>query len=555
MTLQRSRAETLADIERQQFDLIVVGAGINGAGIARDAASRGLRVLLLDKGDVASGTTSYSTRLIHGGLRYLEHAELGLVRESLREREKLLRIAPHLVRPLSFLIPLYAESRRGPGLIRLGMLTYDLLSFDKSLPWHHMLNPAQTLEREPGLNPEGLRGGVTYSDAQVTFPERLTLENALSAIDHGAVLLTYAQVDDLLRTGSRVDGVEFRDLSSGKRYVARAPLTINVAGPWVDEVLGETEHERMIGGTKGTHIVVGSFDGAPSSALYVEAGADGRPYFIVPWNGQYLIGTTDLPYDGDLDQVTPSEEEIRYLIDETNRALPHAGLGRADVRYAYAGVRPLPATGGDNTSSVTRRHIIHDHAPALEGLVSIIGGKITTYRNLAEETVDLAFRKLGRISPRCTTGEIPLPGAKDVDWIGFAESFHATSALPFETADRLLHIYGIAAWEILELARQSPDLLQPFDPFSGAIGAEVIYALEREWARTLADVLLRRTMVGLGPDTGLWAAEQAVRIAIRYTGWTPDRAARELQDYRTYVAKMSPSDAQIPGDPSSQPLR
>ena len=555
MTLQRSRAETLANIERQKFDLIIVGAGINGAGIARDAASRGLRVLLLDKGDVASGTTSYSTRLIHGGLRYLEHAEVGLVRESLRERERLLRVAPHLVRPLSFLIPLYAESRRGPGPIRLGMLAYDLLSFDKSLPWHHMLNPAQMLEREPGLNPEGLRGGVTYSDAQVTFPERLTLENALAAVDRGAALLTYAQVDDLLRTGERIDGVVFRDLSSGKRYEARASLTINVAGPWVDEVLGETEHERLIGGTKGTHIVVGPFSGAPSSALYVEAGADGRPYFIIPWNGQYLIGTTDLPYDGDLDQVRPSEEEIGYLIDETNRALPHAGLGRADVRYAYAGVRPLPATSADNTSSITRRHIIFNHAPALEGLISIIGGKITTYRNLAEETVDLAFRKLGRISPRCVTGETPLPGATGVDWSGFAEAFHATSALPPETADRLLHIYGIAAWEILELAKQSPDLLQPFDPFSGAIGAEVIYALEQESARTLTDVLLRRTMVGLGPDAGLWAAEQAVRIAIRYTGWSPDRAARELQDYRTYVAKMSPSGSQIPGDASSQPLK
>ncbi|MGA7673138.1 MAG: glycerol-3-phosphate dehydrogenase/oxidase, partial [Nitrolancea sp.] len=478
MTLQRSRAETLAGIERQQFDLIVIGAGINGAGIARDAAMRGLRVLLLDKGDVASGTTSYSTRLIHGGLRYLEHAEFGLVRESLRERETLLRIAPHLVRPLSFLIPLYAESRRGPRLIRMGMLAYDLLSFDKSLPWHHMLSPEKTLEREPGLNPDGLRGGVQYTDGQATFPERLTLENALSAVDHGAALLTYAHVDDLLRSAGRIEGVEFRDLPSGKRYDVRAPLTINVAGPWVDDVLGNTQHDAMIGGTKGTHIVVGPFDGAPSSALYVVAGADGRPYFVVPWNGQFLIGTTDLPYNGDLDQVMPSEEEIGYLIDETNRALPTAGLGRSDVHYAYAGVRPLPTTSADNTSSITRRHIIHDHAPALEGLVSIIGGKITTYRNLAEETVDLIFRKLGRISPCCVTGESPLPGATGVDWPGFAETFHDASALSPQTADRLLHIYGIAAWEILDVAKRSPDLLQPFDPFSGAMGAEVVYALE-----------------------------------------------------------------------------
>ena len=552
MTLPRSRAQTLGQIERRQFDLIIIGAGINGAGIARDAAMRGLRVLLLDKGDVASGTTSYSTRLIHGGLRYLEHAEVGLVRESLRERERLLRIAPHLVRPLSFLLPLYDDSRRGPRLIRLGMLTYDLLSFDKSLPWHHMLSRDQMLEREPGLNPDGLRGGVTYADCQVTFPERLTLENALSAVDHGATLLTYAHVDALLRSNGRIQGVEFRDLPSGRSYVARAPSTINVAGPWVDDVLGEPPHERMIGGTKGTHIVVGPFDGAPSSALYVEASADGRPYFVVPWNGQFLIGTTDLPHEGDLDQVAPSEEEIGYLISETNRALPNAGLTRADVRYAYAGVRPLPATSADNTSNITRRHIIHDHAPSLEGLISIIGGKITTYRNLAEETVDLAFRKLGRISPRCITGETPLPGAAGVDWPGFAETFHDASALPSQTADRLLQVYGVAAWEILDVAKESPELLQPFDPFSGAIGAELIYALERESARTVGDVLLRRTMVGLGPDAGLWAAEQAVKIAMRFMGWSPEHAAHELRDYRTYVTKFSPSGAQIPGDASSQ---
>ena len=534
MTYHRQRSRLLGNLEQAQFDVIVIGAGINGAGIARDAAMRGLNVLLVDKGDIGGGTTSYSTRLIHGGLRYLEHGEIGLVRESLRERERLLRIAPHLVQPLDFLIPVYAGGRRGPRLIQLGMIAYDTLSFDKSLPWHRMLNLHQALQLEPGLNPDGLRGGAHYTDAQVTFPERLTMENALAAHDYGATVLTYTRVDDLLIGDNRVEGVELTDLIDGGTHRVRASLTINVAGPWVDEVLGETSAKRMIGGTKGAHIVVGPFDGAPQSALYVEAGQDGRPYFIVPWNGQYLIGTTDSRYAGDLDAVVPSSDEMRYLIDETNRVIPSANLTSADVRYAYAGVRPLPATDA-GASSITRRHIIHDHAPQIENLVSIIGGKITTYRSLAEETVDLIFRKLGRVSPRCTTGTTPLPGATAVAWPSFAATFRSTSGLEPAVAERLLHLYGIFAWTIVKLGRAAPELLEPFDQTTGALSAEIPYALGREMAVTLQDLLLRRTMVGLGPDAGLPAVERAAKIAVDYAGWRPERAAREIEEYRTYV--------------------
>ncbi len=549
MTTQSTREAALSELERRQFDLIIIGAGINGAGIARDATLRGLRVLLLDKGDIGGGTTSYSTRLIHGGLRYLEYAEIGLVRESLRERERLLRIAPHLVEPLRFLIPLYQESRRGPGLIRIGMFAYDLLSFDKSLPWHRMLNSRQTLEFEPGLNPDGLRGGATYTDGQVTFPERLTLENALAARDCGATVLTYMKVDELLLVRGRVEGVRLSDQLDDAIYEVRAPLTVNVAGPWVDDVLGAASPHPLIGGTKGTHIVVGSFSGAPSSALYVEAGEDQRPYFIVPWNGQYLIGTTDLRYDGDLDTVIPSEQEVRYLIDETNRVIPHANLTVEDVRYTYAGVRPLPATGGGSASGITRRHIIHDHAPQVGGLISIVGGKITTYRHLAEEAVDLSFRKLGRTAPRCSTGDNPLPGAVGVDWAAFAATFRERSGLAPQTAERLLHLYGIFAWEIVDLGREAPELLQPLDPSGGAIGAEIVFTLRRELPQTLSDVILRRTMLGLSPNRGLQAIERAAQIAIAYAGWETERAERDLQQYRTYVAIFDQALAEISSGP------
>ncbi|MGH3146700.1 MAG: FAD-dependent oxidoreductase, partial [Rubrobacter sp.] len=288
------------DIERQVFDLIVIGAGINGAGIARDAAMRGLRVLLLDKGDISSGTTQWATRLIHGGLRYLEHYEFALVRESLRDREAILHVAPHLVRPLGFLVPIYDRSERGPLMVRLGMNVYDALSFDKSMDRHKMLNLEKVREREPGLNPEGLKAAAFYYDAQVEYAERIAVENAVSARENGATVITYARVERLIMEGGDVTGVEFTDVLGGERHTAHAPVTVNVSGPWVDEILAELqrpgtgeESGRFMGGTKGSHLIVDPFPGAPKGeALYVEARKDGRPYFIVPWNGRYLIGTT-----------------------------------------------------------------------------------------------------------------------------------------------------------------------------------------------------------------------------------------------------------------------
>src|ERR671933_1146355 len=384
------------DISNYPFDVILIGAGINGAGIARDAAMRGLKVLLLDKGDISSGTRQWSTRLIYGGLRYLEHYEFSLVRESLKDREILLRIAPHLVRPLGFLVPIYKHMSHGKLMIQLGMIAYDALSLEKSLERHHIFDREQTLEREPGLNPEGLKGAAFYYDAQSEYPERITVENAVSAYEHGAVVLTYAKVERLIVEDGNVTGVKFTDVLGGERYTAHAPVTVNVAGPWVDEVLhkldryGKSE-ERMIGGTKGSHLIVDPFPGAPRTALYVEARKDGRPYFIVPWNGRYLIGTTDIRYGGDLDLVVADDEEIDYLVNETNTVIPSANLTRDDILFTYSGVRPLPYEPEGAEGSVSRGHIIYDHAehePKIGNLFSIVSGKLTTYRNLSRETVD-----------------------------------------------------------------------------------------------------------------------------------------------------------------------
>jgi glycerol-3-phosphate dehydrogenase len=527
-------------LSNRRFDLIVVGAGINGTGIARDAAMRGLQVLLVDKHDIGSGTTPWSTRLIHGGLRYLEHYEFGLVRESLRERERLLHIAPHLVKPLTFMIPIYKGHKRGPGMIRLGMIGYDILSWDKSLDRHHMMDREATLKREPGLDPDGLRGSAIYYDAQITFPERLSVENVLSAREHEAVTITYALVDNLIIENGRVTGIEATDLFDGSGFSAHGTVTLNVAGPWVDDVLGKGAGRPLIGGTKGTHIVVDQFPGAPTEALYVEAVTDGRPYFIVPWNGRFLIGTTDTRYEGNLNDVEPNDDEIEYLISETNRVLPSAGLTRSDVQFAYAGVRPLPYQEAGSTGSITRRHIIHDHAPDIEGLISIVGGKLTTSRNLSEEATDAVIRKLGLNASPSTTQVVKLPGALAPDFERFASVFKATAGLEEEAATRMLHIYGTRSRQILKLADETPDLRQPFSPSTGALGAEVVFAFREELASTLEDVLMRRTMVGLDEAVGLDAIEAAADIAKLHLGWSTDRADTEVRRYREYVERFKP---------------
>jgi glycerol-3-phosphate dehydrogenase len=533
------------NIAHQEFDAIIIGAGINGAGLARDAAMRGLKILLLDKNDLSSGTTAWSTRLIHGGLRYLEHGEVGLVRESLRERERLFRLAPHLVRPLAMLIPIYDGARRGRLTIRAGMVAYDLLSFDKSLAPHRMLSPDETLLRAPGLAPEGLRGASLYYDAQIEYAERLVLENALSAREHGALVLTYARVEELILEEGAVCGVRFTDTLEGCSYTARASVIINVAGPWVDEILAQLDAPapRLIGGTKGSHLVVEHFAGAPVDALYSEANADGRPFFIIPWNNLYLIGTTDLRYDGDLNHVEATEAEIDYLLNETNRLIPSARLTRAEILYTYSGVRPLAYSENDAEQGITRRHFIYDHAPQLKGFLSIVGGKLTTYRSLSEEAVNLLFKKLGRKPVRCPTAIKPLPGAVVEDsqsFETFSERFANDSPLSSTVNERLLRVYGTRASILLKLVAADSSLAEFFSPETAGIGAEVLMSFRQEMAQTLADCLLRRTLAGMGASVGLGADLAAARVARKYLNWSEERAEREITAYREYIKRFHP---------------
>ena len=513
-------------------DLVVVGGGINGAGIARDAAMRGLSVALFEKGDFCSGTSAWSSRLIHGGLRYLEYLELSLVYESLKERCILQRIAGHLVRPVRLSIPIYAGAKRGRALIRLGLKAYDLLSFGKGLPNHDMLSRDDALDREPGLNPDGLRGMGRYFDAQVRFAERLVLENILDARGHGALVANYSPVTTILEQGGRLCRVVYRDGPDGPERNIETRAVVNAAGPWVDAVLttSAVRSPDLIGGTKGSHIVVSRFDGCPRDAIYVEARRDGRPLFIIPWNGLVLIGTTDSRYDGSLDSVRASSVEVDYLLAECNRVFPRAGLNPGNVHYAYAGVRPLPRRESGSESAITRRHIIHQHS--VRGLYSIVGGKLTTYRNLARQAVDAVVRDLGLDVPPSRSAELPLPGARSL-----AAAEAALSARGWLSGDgvrRLLDIYGGRVLDMLDEVDTGGLPAGALDAAGRVLAAEAGFALGAEQAVTLADLVHRRLMLGFDADQGRSLYRALADEAARAGGWTAERRQAELDALSAY---------------------
>lgn len=527
----------MADKE-PDFDLAVIGAGINGAGIARDAALRGLRVIVLDKNDFCSGTSAASSRLIHGGLRYLEYGELPLVYESLHERRYLRDIASHLVKPLRISIPIYENARRGPLLVRLGMLLYDVLSWNKRMPRHEMLNRDELQAAAPALNIQGLRAGARYYDAQVTFAERLVLENLLAARAAGADIRTYSRVERL-EFGPDCDAVvSVEDTIDGEQYSVSASVVVNASGPWVDAVLATAipQRKRLVGGTKGSHIVVSRFAGAPDDAFYTEALSDGRPFFIIPWNGLMLIGTTDIRYDESLDHIRASEPELDYLIEETNRVFPSAELDYDDIHYAYAGVRPLPARDKGPESAITRKHIIKRHRGVAKNLLSIIGGKLTTYRSLAEQTVDRVGRLLRRRLPPCRTHDTLLPGGWGLDEA--REALAKIDGLSQAGIERIVGIYGGRAAAIAEIAQVETGMAACFDSAGRILKAEAVFVAREEFPRTLGDVVYRRMLIGLDADQGRPCYEAIAAIVAPELGWSDSEMREQLRRLEEYSASL-----------------
>jgi glycerol-3-phosphate dehydrogenase len=535
----------LSQIQSTAFDLVVIGGGINGAGVARDAALRGLKPILIDKSDFGSGTTSWSTRLVHGGLRYLESFEFKLVRESLREREILLKAAPHLVKPIQMTIPIYRSGSRSYWEIQAGMLLYDVLSFDKSLLSHRMLPRRKFRQLFRDINPDGLVGAAQYFDAQAEYAERLCLETVLSAQAAGATVLNYVKVTELHRSGDRLTALTCEDQQTGEVFQVKGSdraMFINTSGPWVDQVLNldrthAMSHPPKIGGTKGSHIIVAPFSGAPKTALYVEARMDQRPFFIVPWLDRYLIGTTDLHYSGDLDRVKATPEEIDYLISETNQIFPSAKITRQSVQFTYSGVRPLPYANGKDPGSITRNHILYDHSgEGVTNLISLIGGKLTTYRRVGEEMVNAVYRKWGRSAPACLTRHQPLPGAILPTDPRIAEAIDTyQSTVSPASVYHLFRLYGARAIEVLALIHESPDLAEPIAPNLPEIKAQIVYAVRSEMAHTLVDICHRRTTLAMQANYGLDALPALTTTLQTHCGWSEAECDRQLADYITYL--------------------
>ncbi len=532
------------DLDTRRFDLAIIGGGINGAAIARDAALRGMSVILLEKDDFASGTTSWATRLIHGGLRYLEHFEFALVQESLVERGRLLQNAPHLVDPVPLVLPVFRGSKHSPMKLRAGMRLYDFFSRGDSLPKHAWFSRKETGARWPELTMEGLLGSFRYFDAQATFPERMVIEQIASAMSFGAVTLNYARVTAFDTSGSVVTGVTFIDELTGQAHRVQARTVVNVAGPWVDQVLAslDPEPKRELGGTKGSHIFLETTDAAPSDAIYAEAESDGRPFFIVPWNGLTMIGTTDLPFTGDLDDVVATEDEIDYLLRETKRLLPALDISRDCVLFTYSGVRPLPAVDAASPGGVTRRHFLIDHSPVRQGLFSVIGGKLTTHRSLAEEVVDEIANELGNHEP-CLTRDLPFPNSPGAGLESLREELMSSFGLSGAEAERLTSIYGTRARDIAELGASDAALGAPLADGSPTTGAEIVWAIQNEMAVGLTDAVVRRTVAAWTPDVGRAVAKAAAGIGQSHLGWSKDHAADELAEFEIYIERFRGSDS------------
>ena len=539
----------MAERPGTSYDLIVVGAGINGVGIALDAALRGLRVALVESEDICSGVSAWSGRLVHGGLRYLEHYEFGLVRESLVERERLFRNAPHLVRPVPLLMPTFRHNRRPGWLVELGMLLYDTLSFRKTPPTHRPLGRSKTRARFPGISVDGLKGAALFYDGQVELAERLCLELAIDAVDNGAELLLHTRVDAPIVQDGRVVGVRAVSTLTGEEVQLRAPVVYNVAGPWIDRVFTGDDvpvQPRLNGGAKGSHLVVPRFPAAPTDVVYYESRRDGRLVLVIPWMDRVMIGTTDVRYEDDPGQARCDIGEAEYLLDEVNALIPEAHLTMDDVLYTLSGVRPLPYEPGVPESSITRSHVLHDHAGSgLDGLVTVVGGKLTTYRQLAEDAVDDVLRRLGRRDPGCATRRRRLPGAIGLDLPRLREELLGRGAQA-EVADRLLRFYGSAAREVWSLAEADPALARVVHAASGLLAAELIHAVSREHAVTLTDVLARRVLVAFEPGHGLDVIGELAAVVGERLGWDERQRAAEVEGYRTWLDHLAIPDLDGP---------
>jgi glycerol-3-phosphate dehydrogenase len=521
------RAAARAALREEHFDVLVIGGGINGAGIVRDAALRGLRVALVEQGDFASGTSSRSSKLIHGGLRYLQQGDLRLVLEATRERERLRRLAPHLVRPMRVVFPIYRGGPVGRWTLKAGLLLYDLLAGIRNVKRHAMLGAAAARAAEPTLRGDGLVGAGEYWDCW-TNDARLVVETLLSATQAGAVALSYARVSGFLNDRGRIVGARLADAFGGPEIDVRARVVVNAAGPWVDEVCAlDAPAPPRLRLTKGAHVVVPRARVGNRAAWVLHARRDGRVMFVIPWGEQTLIGTTDTDHAGGASTPpTVEPDDVAYLLETVNYYCPSAELTSGDVVGAYAGLRPLvaPESAGGAPSSLSREEDLFV-SPA--GLVSIAGGKLTTYRVIAAAVVDrvvAVLRDGGDPRPigPSPTARLPLPGGTvDPQRLSLEALARDGHGMAGAALDHLAGRYGERLGEVLAAADEDPSLRTPLLPPFPDPRAEVAIAVDREWAVTLEDVLVRRTQLGLlDAQATTSVAEDVARMMGARLGWS-----------------------------------
>jgi glycerol-3-phosphate dehydrogenase len=528
------RDSAISQLGTEQFDILVIGGGVNGVGAALDAASRGLKVALIEAQDIAAGTSSRSSKLIHGGLRYLEQYDFKLVREALHERELMVStLCPHLVKPVGFLFPL-TEKFKERTYVGAGLALYDALrGFQRALPWHKHLSQKQINEIAPSLRHDIVTGAIKYFDAQVDVA-RHTMAVARTAARHGAIIATQVSAESLIREGKRVVGVSALDLVSGKKIAIKAGATIMCAGVWSDQL-----HERFeltpgyhVTMSKGAHIVV------PGSAIKSDAGIILKTpvsvLFIIPWGDKWIVGTTDTPYEGDRAEPFATREDVQYILDQANRVL-EPKLRADEIIGVYAGLRPLVANNKSaTTTKLSREHTVDRPAA---GFVSIAGGKYTTYRVMGKDVVDRSVIELRKLTQESVTDKLPLVGADGY----FAleqqkERIAQESGLDVKTVEHLLNRHGSLISEILEIIDEQPKLAGTLDSALPYIKAEIVYAASHEGARSVDDVISRRTRLSFeAVNHGVHLADEIAALIAPVLGWSTKERKESVAQYNELV--------------------
>jgi glycerol-3-phosphate dehydrogenase len=554
--MNAERAATFARLASEPFDLLVIGGGVTGAGIARDASLRGLKVALVEKADFASGTSSKSSKLVHGGLRYLEHAQFRLVFEGTNERALLMRVAPHLVRPVEFLVPSYKRDKPGLFVLDVGLWIYDALSKFSSPKLHRTVRAPRVFKLEPGLKRDELEGGLLYYDC-ATDDARLTLENIIDARALGAAVVNHTRAVSLTHEpprpspspdgarkgeGDAITGAEVQDLlTEGAQPVRiRAKVVVNATGPWTDEIRKLASEQGILSTSKGIHLVIDAQRLHVNHAVVMKQKR--RVVFAIPWGGdRTVIGTTDTFFDGKPEEVYADAADVAYLLELANSYFPDAKLTPDDVLATWAGLRPLIKPDADvkSASDVSREH----HILSRPGLVTIAGGKLTTYRRMAAEVVDHAAQQLGGStasgSPNATETR-PLPGAVGLPSFAAVQTLAdslTTEGIDATVAKHLAATYGARARAVVARIKNAPELGARLDPETPFVLAQVDVAVEEEQAETVEDVLGRRVQLLLrARDQGLAATQKVAERMAGKLGWSPARLEQETTRYRALVA-------------------